>query len=352
MKRLAASLAALAVGLSPCASWARQTPPAPLTGETLKQLAQACSAEGAFGYRFGERRPGGNENRPLAVAPTADWPMLTGVLLGRTPRTATVVAITGVIGLSSEPDAMQAELALTIIDEVAAEADLRADFVTREDSLGVVFRSFDMADLGETARVPEGAFSLELYEEQGEAWLMCTDNVREGLIWDEAMGRGQTEPPVRPNLALGPRPPAGVCDDPPAAARLVASLEGLQDEVFASGQRGNRYFTDLNGWYGQQLKASGLWDKERGFEFAMEMLRDPAISNGTVRQMERLGDILRSLSGYGAAKEAGDLSAACEAGVEALNLGHDLVEVNRAQWDRLRALYHAEADRLGVPLTD
>ena len=348
--QLAAGMAALVVGLSPCPAWAGQNVSLS-PSDPHRRLAEACSADGAFGYRFRERRPGGREGRPLAVAPTADWPMLSRVLLGRTPRSATVVAITGVVEVRPEEDQTAADAVQALLDAVADEVDLSGQYLTRDDSFGTVFRTYDLDAVASEDPLTDDV-RFELYEEEGEAWLMCLDSDGEGLVWTEVSGQGQTEPPVRPDLALPPRPAETVCDHPTSARQLTASLEGLQDEIFASGQRGNQYFADLNGWYGQQLKAIGSWDDDRGFEFAVEMMRDPVISNGLTEQLGRLGESLGHLSASARAEEAGDVPGACTAAVKGLHLAHDIVEANRVQWDHIRRMYHAEAGRLGVTLTD
>ncbi len=305
-------------------------------------LAAGCTAEGAYGFRFGDKITGSTH---LGI--TEQWGVPVAVELDKTPRSEKLVSVLAIASYERDPGTFETRSASAakLFDRI--EAAIAADdrFAKREvdeDDEDDVTYSLEDAD-GQT--VVE--FSIRLGGVG--VWMNCQNTALQQERIEEALGRTRVEKPDPPTLPLPPRPEPGVCADPVRRSEFVASFSEVSMAALEYSQAGSRYSEHLAQWKGQQLIDKGVWTKQRAEAFALSAIDDPVIGPEFQAQMQRLMPMLEHLMAFSEAQDSNPTQACAEA-LKTLDIVQAMTASNMRQWKRMHDLYDAEARRLKVTL--
>lgn len=310
----------------------------PPSAGLVRMLATACSGEGGFDHAFGAQLSG---NTSQAIE--ADGGLIGRIDLETTRRSGQIYEISALLSYeryTALPIEERQAAAWELLDQVnlaIAEAGVLTDPVEDEDG-----------DVTWTAPGSDVTVQIAMAGRVG-IYVICTDASLKALNFDEALGRTRVERPIRPALALPPRPAADVCGTPEGDT-LVDGLETIGQSTLEYSQAGSNYSEHMAQWYGQQLIDAGVWTEARSSEFALSAIQVPAIAGEFSSQMERLNRFLGDLVGSVEARDVGDRSTACALALRTLNTVHDMHESNERQWAVMLERYQAEGRRLGVTL--
>lgn len=335
-----AAVTALALAVAPLSTLARAQAFDPAV---IKRVADACTADAAFGYGFGEV----TRNAPRQVSPPPDWAPFDRFDVYRAEQSEGMWKVDAIAfaGFGAQADR---ETLLALTNALDAAVTESGRFATRAaDDYTVTFANL-LTDQGQRSGA---AVQLEITALLGMVWVTCSDADLEAEAQDEFFGRGRiAERPVPPLAPLSSRPTEETCIDPESRRALANRFAGVMGGLSDLGSPGERYFSQLARWYGQELVDAGVWDEDDRFNFALAILDDPLISHELEAQMGRLEPYMLAAASFQAAESARDEAAACRAGVQMLQVGHDMTLSNERQWRRAQVLYEAEGERLGVEL--
>jgi hypothetical protein len=319
--RLCAALtAALAFAFSPAAS-AQQG----FSSDAVARIAGACSADGAFGARFGERSS-------QMHASHAGWAPIGLITLRRTPSSQRLHVVEAVAELADAAAASAFVAAL----ESRVSADGRFSRKPSQDEDEIVFEG-------------AGGVRLELSALGRGAYITCVKPDLQQLALDESLGRVRIERPTPPQLRAPPRPAAGVCNDASTRARFVADFQETALGAVEYGDAIANHTSNLQTWYGQQLKGKGAWSEQDETSFAFRVLEDRVVAAEVKGSIDRLPGFIQNLLQFAQASERGGGEAqACAAALRALDDIEAMGRSAQVQWRRVEEIYRAEAVRLNV----
>lgn len=329
MKQLVGALGA-ALALAWSAGAAAQT----LNAE---QAAGYCTAEGAFGERFGAESVNGRAQGRIMnsqrVTPAQAYPPFGELEVTFTHLSQRVHTINAVVRYPDERAALAAQEQLN-----AALSRRFAHSGESELGDGVAFTSVDPSQ--------PGGYKAETVVLGPELQLICTDRALYQQTLNEVFGRAEiAQLPAPPQLVLPTTPPANVCETPSARAAFLAEFETHMNAIMNYGTDSARYLETLTRWKSQQMIQRGLWTEADSQAFALSMLQDP----GFQRHFEAtMGGLMAVLSGLqGAFDENRDERSRCTAGLTALSATLQMVRDGEAHWTYTAGLYDAEARRRG-----
>ncbi len=297
------------------------------------QAANYCTAEGAFGERFGASGvngvPGVRMMNSQFVTPAQAYAFseIEATFTHLSHRLHTISA------MASFADADAAVEAYDALDEALASRFQYAGVNDLED--GIAYYSGDPAT--------ETGFKVEIMLMGDDLQFTCTDRALFQLTMDEFTGRARVAgPPAPPQLTLPPAPAAGACAAPESRAALLSGFEGQIGAIMNYGTEANRYSETLANWKRQLMQERGLWTEQESRDFHLAMLNDDGFRGHTQTSMNALMAMIGQLQ---AMEQAPDETARCGRAVDALGAARTLVSSAEANWRFMDEMYEAEARR-------
>lgn len=344
--RCIGALTALATAVVPVQASAQVSGPVPaFDPAAVARVANSCTAESAFGYRFAEASPGAPRQGDIP----ADWRPFDRLDLHRSDLTGRLWQAEAIAFVQMGNDDPDRDTLLAVTDSLDKAVQASGRFRTRTaDGYRVTYGD----PVGPDGQPSDRDVELEIQPLLGLVWATCTDRGLEEEIGNEGAGgvRLATRP-VPPSERLAAPPTPAACNDPDEARRLVARFSLIGDALRESGPD-DGYFRRLSHWYGQQLIDAGVWDQDRKEAFAFDLLEDPELEREAKAQAEHLAPFIVASVTLDISKDDGDLQGACESAVRMIRASHDMTLASQGKWRRIEVLYRAEAERLGVTLKD
>lgn len=333
MQRLGAAIA-MAIALAWSGSAAAQS----VNGA---QIAAQCTAEGAFGQRFGAESVNGAPGMALMNSQMVDLPAefapFNQAEVVFTIRSRRIHTITGIARFASEEAAYDAyEAALD-----ALQADTR--FVTSEQEYedSMIFYT--------TGPDAQNGLKADISVSGREITYFCTDIALFQRTMLELSGRdvtADTARPTPPQMTL-PDVPANVCATAEGRTTFLAGFEPKLQEIVGYGTAITRYNETLMHWANAQMIAQGLWTQEDASAFALGLLNNPDFMRDTETSMESAMQMIAAVMAYSSAT---DETERCGMAHTALTSAHTSMRLAQSQWQNMGRLYQAEAQRRGGTL--
>lgn len=342
-----AAAAFLAAAVFSCAAGAAPAPSLAPTFDELKRGIDSCAADGAFGFRFGDRRPGAHLQLTATPQSWAPFASFTISVTYSSQRIFQVLTELDFLGESKPEDERHAE-AKAIVD--AAEAYIQSTHRFAKRKVEAADGSVEyFSDASEKSGI-----SLWLWLNRYVIMIACTDqdlqtlSMKEGIA-DVAQPRPERVKIAPPKLPL-PRFSENECMRPKSrAARIAAFVKNQTAMINYAGAMAS-YFSRLEDDKGAQLVAKGVWSDADKSRFALTLFDDPEFAAEAKHGLALIAPYTDALGRFDDARKRHDAAGACKAAVAANAVMHDLAETSEKQALRVLALYQMEAERLGVRL--
>jgi hypothetical protein len=305
------------------------------------QIAGQCTAEGAFGQRFGAETVNGAAGMALMNSQMVDLPASFAPFVDAevvfTVRSRRIHTVTGMARFASDSEAKAAFDAAV----AAMEADTRfATHMTEYEDSMVFYTTDQDAMTGLKADISVNGREIVYF---------CTDLALYTRTMDELAGRditASTARPTPPQITL-PDVPANVCSTAEGRTAFLAGFEPKLQEIMGYGGTIHRYNETLMHWANAQMIAQGLWTQDESASFALQLLNDPQFMRHTETSMNAAMEMLGAVMAY---SEATDDATRCTRAHQALTSAHTTISSAQTQWGVMGRLYQAEAERRGGTL--
>jgi hypothetical protein len=316
-------------------------------------LAALCSAEGAFGQRFGEPVRGQQTGLPS--------PFRTQIVLGEELRPFTqaevmltqdsrrVHRVNGMVGFKTDADAR------AFVGKVRDAFRDAGWHPTAESSASMGdLESVDLeaVEIALTTGTGNGARRLELGTFGRTVILSCLapEMTREALrewLAPPVVGQERPQAPALP-AALSVKAPE--CGGENPLANFEAMLPTWMAEWQPYSNALNHYYESLIEWSGQRLVRSGRWTPERKRAFEAELAARPEVSRSMEAILERSLQMMVDLAAVANLEQAGRQREACERVAAMFARIPQMAALTARQSEEIDRIYRAEAKRLGVSL--
>lgn len=304
-------------------------------------IAAQCTAEGAFGQRFGAESVSGAPGMALMNSQMVDLPAefapFSEAEVVFTIRSRRIHTITGMARFATDEEASAAfDAALE-----ALEADPR--FVTSEQEYedSMVFYT--------TGPNAQDGLKADISVSGREIVYFCTDVALYQRTLAELAGRditADTARPTPPQMTL-PDVPDNVCATAEGRTAFISGFEPKLQEIVGYGTAITRYNETLMHWANAQMIAQGLWTQEDSTAFALSLLNNPEFMRDTETSVESAMQLIAAIMAYSSAT---DETERCGLAHTALTSAHTSMRLAQSQWQNMGRLYQAEAQRRGGTL--
>jgi len=324
---------------------------APLTPE---QIAQMCSARGAFQYDFGQTGVPGSSRLESDIGRGLALPDTYAPFTKAQPRSTEWSG--KFMEMAYTYHELDEEAAWTVIDAIAGELE----------GLGwtPVDMPFEKAPIylmgygGETLfqTIPAGADAkqrvlLSLDYSLGEVSLTCGRDDLLRAHADEAFGElpEGTPRPTVPEIAVPVIRNEADCDDPAIAAQVRAMLDnGGADDFTAVMIARTKWRDRLTSWMLWKLDKSGKIKPDELIKLSFSSIGDASPGGDPFATFGMLEELFPVLDGVAKAEEAKDTAALCRSFIPFHAWIAKIDAITLKQTEAVQARLTAEAKRLGV----
>jgi len=307
---------------------------------------QRCTAQGGFGFRFGQAEDEvpkirmATQNSRFARPPPGDWLPFEDFEVVFTSHGRRLFSINATARFADDAAARSF---------ATAEAKRFANLAPAEKngaSDAVHYQSVAPDD-----GKPLSGFSIEIEAQGTQVFLTCTDIAMKRIAWSEALGHYRLDKaPVPPALRPPARPALDACATTEGKAAMISGFESNIENALAFAQAGNRYGDELLHWKGQQLVDKGVWTEKQESAFAAQLLLEPQFLAYFQNSLNLTLNLMKPLGALDDARKAGNEQAQCQAAVDGINAMHDLIDSVFKHWQFTIDRYDAVAKARGVSL--